>query len=810
MAANSIDILEPGSPTAALATQSFTRAAATVHREEVVLGNGTGDTAVAEVLNTAPSTEFGLVTRNIPSGTQVVGDGGASLTVDALDLDIRNLVPSQDAVRLGDGTDLANVTAAGELNVLATAQPGVDIGDVTVNNAAGASAVNVQDGGNSLTVDGTVSVSGTVIVDSELTTADLDTGAGNDTRAVVGLVLAASGGGLLVGSANPLPVSDNGALLSVDDGAGSLTVDGSVSLAASIPAGTNNIGDVDIASALPAGTNNIGDVDIASSVDLTVIGKAADGAAVSGNPVLIAGQDGTNVQTLKTDAAGELQVDVLTLPALVAGDNNIGNVDIVTMPGIFPEDSSHITADAGMQVFAVRKDVAGSLVSADGDYTPLQTDSGGSVRVVITGGAGSGGTSATDEAAYTPASSAGTPIMGAADETTPDAAAEGTLAIIRSTLNRALHVNLRDASGNEVSAGGGTQYDEDTASAAAEKLTMAGVVRKDTAASLVDLDGDRTELQVDANGRLHVNGSGVTQPISAASLPLPTGASTLAEQQTQTTALQKIDNIAHSGGDVALSEHVPISGQFDDAATGTVTENNVAPVRITSGRALHVAQQGELPAGTQNIGDVDVASIAAGDNNIGNVDIVTMPNVTLAAGTNTNEVVGDVAQDVAIAGNPVAVGYRASTAIPTAMSADGDAVYPWANRNGAQVVLMAPHVGLNSDPWNLVHEAAQYTTTQTSTVLVAGGASEKIVVTKVQIQAFGTTAFDLQLYFGTGAFSRGTNRAVFDGTFKPSSTLAPGAILDGPFIAGTNGDDLMVTTSAAGSVTINVWYYVVT
>lgn len=36
-------------------------------------------------------------------------------------------------------------------------QPGVDIGDVTVNNAAGAAAVNIQDGGNTITVDGTVS-----------------------------------------------------------------------------------------------------------------------------------------------------------------------------------------------------------------------------------------------------------------------------------------------------------------------------------------------------------------------------------------------------------------------------------------------------------------------------------------------------------------------------------------------------------------------------------------------------------------------------------------------------------------------------
>lgn len=36
------------------------------------------------------------------------------------------------------------------------ANSGVDIGDVTINNAAGAAAVNIQDGGNTITVDGTV------------------------------------------------------------------------------------------------------------------------------------------------------------------------------------------------------------------------------------------------------------------------------------------------------------------------------------------------------------------------------------------------------------------------------------------------------------------------------------------------------------------------------------------------------------------------------------------------------------------------------------------------------------------------------
>lgn len=125
---------------------------------------------------------------------------------------------------------------------------------------------------------------------------------------------------------------------------------------AALPAGTNNIGDVDVltmpataaeAAALPgefvvvAGDDgvdthplqldasgalkailqansgvDIGDVDILSGPTgasaLQMQGPAADGAAPVGNPLFVAGFDGTNVQALKTDANGELQVDVLS------------------------------------------------------------------------------------------------------------------------------------------------------------------------------------------------------------------------------------------------------------------------------------------------------------------------------------------------------------------------------------------------------------------------------------------------------------------------------------------------------------------
>lgn len=50
--------------------------------------------------------------------------------------------------------DFATQTTLAAIN--AKLVSGTDIGDVTINNAAGASAVNIQDGGNTITVDGTV------------------------------------------------------------------------------------------------------------------------------------------------------------------------------------------------------------------------------------------------------------------------------------------------------------------------------------------------------------------------------------------------------------------------------------------------------------------------------------------------------------------------------------------------------------------------------------------------------------------------------------------------------------------------------
>jgi hypothetical protein len=79
-------------------------------------------------------------------------------------------------------------------------------------------------------------------------------------------------------------------------------------------------------------------------------------------------------------------VDVLTLPALATGSNTIGNIGTITTsitPGSAAanlgkaEDAVHGSGDVGVAVWSVRRDTAATGTSGDGDYASLNTDSTG-------------------------------------------------------------------------------------------------------------------------------------------------------------------------------------------------------------------------------------------------------------------------------------------------------------------------------------------------------------------------------------------------------------------------------------------------
>ena len=111
-------------------------------------------------------------------------------------------------------------------------------------------------------------------------------------------------------------------------------------------------------------------VAIKTAVELIDDTVYTDGIGTPSKAVGIAGTDGTNPQIVKTDTAGELQVDVLTLPAIPAGANNIGDVDVLTVPAPLNVTGTGLEATA-MRV-TIATDSTG-LLSVD--------DNGGSLTV---------------------------------------------------------------------------------------------------------------------------------------------------------------------------------------------------------------------------------------------------------------------------------------------------------------------------------------------------------------------------------------------------------------------------------------------
>jgi hypothetical protein len=94
--------------------------------------------------------------------------------------------------------------------------------------------------------------------------------------------------------------------------------------------------------------------------------------------------DNSNVGAYLRSAAGTLLTHT-TVGAKEALDVNVErflSITAVSGLGVFPEDSMHVSGDAGQLMLVVRNDAGGSLAGTDGDYAPLQVDSTGRLRVL--------------------------------------------------------------------------------------------------------------------------------------------------------------------------------------------------------------------------------------------------------------------------------------------------------------------------------------------------------------------------------------------------------------------------------------------
>lgn len=499
---------------------------------------------------------------------------------------------------------------------------------------------------------------------------------------------------LVTGTGGTFPVTDSGGTLTVDAPVGTpvfVRLSDGTSAITTLP--------VSLASVPSHAVTNAGTFAVQETGAGAVVGN---GTAATAQRVTLA-SDSTGIVALTTSTA--------SIGKLAANSGvDIGDVDITSViPGTGAtnlgkaEDAAHASGDTGVMMLAVQQTADAALAGTTGDYAPLQVDSNGYLKVNIKAGAGSGGTALADNAAYTPGVTSFTPIGGEVDDTGTTAATENSAAACRMTVQRALHVNLRDAAGAELSVGGGTQYTEDAAAAADPVGNAINLIRNDSrTGSLTSADGDNIAVRGTNFGEMYVK--------HVDAIPVTDNSGSLTVDGTVAATQSGTWNITNVSGTVSLPTGAATAAKQPALGTaGTASADVITVQGIASMTALKV----DGSAVTQPVSD------AGGSLTVDNGGTFAVQAASA----------GDVASDGVDSGNPVKIGFQARTSDITAV-ASADRVNGIADILGKQVVL------LNAVPdltWSYAAAAGGLVTTSGVTAKAAAGAGIRNYVDSIQV-----------------------------------------------------------------------------
>lgn len=215
----------------------------------------------------------------------------------------------------------------------------------------------------------------------------------------------------------------------------------------------------------------------------------------------------------------------------------------------------------------------------------------------------------------------GVPAMAEYDDTSTDVpSGDDRVYMLRMTANRGLHVNLRDVAGTSDLGSSISSSAAHIAAAAysgignsfSDFLGTGGIVNDNPSHGTPYGAGEAAPFNISALGALY------TTVIDAHGAEVDFGS--MISYLTNLSSSTNTNNTPFSRGS-------PIMGQYDDVATGTVTENNVSTVRISSTRGLHVNPR--TAAGAE-------IALAQGSTTSGQTGYMAMGAVTTSAPSYTN------------------------------------------------------------------------------------------------------------------------------------------------------------------------------
>jgi hypothetical protein len=355
---------------------------------------------------------------------------------------------------------------------------------------------------------------------------------------------------------------------------------------------------------------------------------------------------------------------------------------------------------------------------------------------------------------------------------------------------RPFDVAILDGSGNQVTSfGGGTQYTDGSAQATPTGTVAMGTDGTNVYAIATDNSGNigvniqNTVNVSDAGGSITIDGS-VT-----ANQPSATAYRVIVSDGTSDVPI----DAAHSDAETNTENHIDVGakGLYFNGSTWDRMRGSVA-----DGLLVNLGTNNDITGTvTANAG---TGTFVVGD---GGSSLTVDGTVTVTDGLNIE---GDVANDSIDSGNPVKIGFKAASTLPTGV-ATGDRVDGVADLYGRQLIT-------NIDDGMQVWKGANYTTTQTGTDIWTPSAGKRIAITYIAISSYATTTGRVILWFGASGdttYTAGTDQLVWAGSFAPSANAKPGAIITVPFsIAAVTADHrLKITTDAAISLDLTIYGY---
>lgn len=655
--------------------------------------------------------------------------------------------------------------------------------------------LNIADGGNSITIDGTVTANagtGSFTV-AQATAANLNaTVVGTGTFAVQAaqsgnyVVRNQDGAGNNLASSTTAPAGTEQALIVRNIPSGTQTISGTVT--ANAGTGTMN---VSVQNASIPVTDNGSSLTVDGSISVSNFPATQ---VVSATNLDIRDLTATDVVTV-TGGAGQTADVKITLDSEQVAISNFPATQTVSGTVTVQDGGSSITVDGTV---AATQSGTWSTRTQDGAGNAVTSRTTGAARpfdVAIVDGSGNqvtsfgGGTEYADGTAV--ATPTGKAILGF----------DGANVQVIST-NASGHINIADG-GNTITVDGivaATQsgtWNIGTLTSITNTVTVSGTVTADTelatAAALSDAAANPTTSTVGA-ATLGFNGTtwdrlkseGTNADAEAVSTTGSLSVCSHSEVFNGTSwdrmrAASALDGTAATSHTGVLAVLQP-GKRFDPANLGTAA-NSTSVVDVNGSNSISIGIE------TTTTGTFTIEATSDGIN-WGTPEVFDASADIWVSGTNITPTLGKTYQ--VLAGGFRSVRLRTVTTLGTTVAHAFNATMSQAFIGGIDTGA-APH----NFGYAIFHAEGNYAATQTSVAIRTTTAGKKFAVTDITVSTDGTTAGVVTIYdaSGTTAFSAGTTPSVFRASFAPTATVKPGATkhFPVPYVSTTAGNNILVT-----------------